>query len=116
MEKYDNLQFYIILLYRFLLQNCFLHFYIDARMYDKIKLLEILLHSDFRTIDDSDKPFAPSTEIYCVIAEKMKQFNCNISSKCIYVIINENRSEYKNKILKIFNIKGTYNFFKLICR
>lgn len=39
-------------------------------MYDKIKLLEILLHPDFRTIDDSGKLFAPSIEIYRVIAEK----------------------------------------------
>jgi len=92
-------------LYRFLLQYCFLHFYIDARMYDKIKLLEILLHSDFRTIDDNGKLFAPSSEIYRVIADKMKQFNCNISPKHIYVIINENRSRYRDKILEAFNIK-----------
>lgn len=35
----------------------------------------------------------------------MKQFNCNISPKHIYVIINENRNRYKDKILKAFNIK-----------
>lgn len=52
-------------------------------MYDEIKLLEILLHSDLRTIDDNGQSFVPSTEIYRIIAEKMQQFNCNISSKHI---------------------------------
>jgi len=35
----------------------------------------------------------------------MKEFNCNISPKHIYVIINENRNNYKDKILTAFNIK-----------
>lgn len=70
-----------------------------------MKLLEILSHPDFRTIDDNGKPFPPSTEIYRIIAEKMKEFNCNISPKHVYVIINENRSGFKNKVLTTFNIK-----------
>jgi len=73
-------------------------------MYDKKKLLEVLLRPDFRTIDDSGKPFPPSTKIYRIIADKMKEFNCNISPKHIYVIINENRNGYKNKILTAFSI------------
>jgi len=35
----------------------------------------------------------------------MKEFNCNISPKHIYVIINENRNGYKNEILTAFSIK-----------
>jgi len=42
-------------------------------------------------------------EIYRVIAEKIKQLIYNISK--IYVIINKNRSGYKDKILKTFDIK-----------
>lgn len=63
--------------------------------------------------DDSGKSFPPSSEIYRIIAEKMKEFNCNISSKHIYTIINENRlcsensckDRYKDKIKEVFNIK-----------
>jgi len=83
----------------------FLLFYIDITMYDKNKLLEVLLRPNFRTIDDSGKPFTPSTKIYRIIADKMKEFNCNISPKHIYVIINENRNGFKDKILTAFNIK-----------
>lgn len=74
-------------------------------MYDKIKLLEILLQRDFCTIDDSGKPFPPSYEIYSIIAEEMKKFNCTVTPKHIYVIINQNRGGYKDKILKAFDIK-----------
>lgn len=100
-----NLQFNIILLYLFFITIFFLHFFRHARMYDKNKLLEILLHPDFRTVDDNGKAFEPSNEIYRIISDKMKEFNCNISAKHVYVIINENRSGYKDKVLEAFNIK-----------
>lgn len=75
-------------------------------MYDKVKLMEILLHPNFRTVDDSGKPYVPSSKIYYIISEEMKKFKCNISPKHIYVIINENRSGCKDEILKAFDIKA----------
>jgi len=83
----------------------FLLFFIDITMYEKNKLLEVLLRPDFWTIDDSDKPFSLSIKIYRIIADKMKEFNCNISPKHIYVIINENRNGYKDQILTSFSNK-----------
>lgn len=74
-------------------------------MYDKTKLLEILLDTDFRTIKNCGRPYPPSAEIYRIISEKMKQFNSCITPKHVYVLINENRNGFKDKILEAFNIK-----------
>lgn len=82
-----------------------LSFYLNGKMYDKAKLLEILLDPDCRTIKDCGKPYPPSAEIYRLISEKMKQSNSYITPKHIYVLINENRNGYKDKILETFNIK-----------
>lgn len=53
-------------------------------MYDKTKLLEILLDKDYRTIMDCGRPYPPSAEIYCIISEKMKQLNSHITPKHLY--------------------------------
>lgn len=73
-------------------------------MYDKSKLLEILLNPDFCAVNNSGKPYAPSHKIYRIIAEEMAKYNSNISPKHIYVIINQNRGGCKDKMLKAFDI------------
>lgn len=73
-------------------------------MYDKLKLLEILLDSNFRTLDDNGKVYPPSNEIFRTISKTMLESNHNITPKNIYVIINENRNGYRDKIMKAFNI------------
>lgn len=74
-------------------------------MYDKTKLLEILLDTDYRTIKDCGRSYPSSAEIYCIISEKMEKLNFNITPKHIYVLINENRNSFKDKILEAFKIK-----------
>lgn len=74
-------------------------------MYDKIKLLEILLRTDFRTIDEAGKPYPPSNKVYFKVSEEMRQSNSNITAKHVYVIVNENQNSYKDEILRAFNIK-----------
>lgn len=76
-----------------------------CKMYDKEKLLEILSHTDFRTVQDNGKPYPPSAEIFRIISNRLKEFNINIKPKHIYVIINENRNGFRDKILKAFNIE-----------
>lgn len=74
-------------------------------MYDKTKLLEILLNTDCRTIQNCGRPYPPSAEVYRMISKKMMEFNSRITPKHIYVLINENRNGFKDKILEAFNIK-----------
>lgn len=62
--------------------------FIRCKMYDKQKLLEILLDADFQIIQNNGRPYPPSTEIYRTISEKMKEFNNNITSKYIYIRYN----------------------------
>lgn len=78
---------------------------LSFKMYDKEKLLEILLRSDLRTIQDNGKPYPPSATIYRIISEKLKELDMNLTPKHIYVIINENRNGFRDKIVKTFNIE-----------
>lgn len=75
-------------------------------MYDKQKLLEILLHADFRTLDDHGKPFPPSACVYTSISKNMKEFGSSIEPKHVYTIVNQNRNGYKDEILKAFEIQN----------
>lgn len=55
-------------------------------------------------MQNNGRSYPPSKEIYSTISQKMKEFNSDITSKHIYVLINENRNGFKNKIMEFFNI------------
>lgn len=74
-------------------------------MYDKLKLRDILLQSDCRTLDDVGYPFPPKADVYKLISSKMKNDGSDISAKHVYVIVRENRNGYTDLIKKAFSIK-----------
>lgn len=73
-------------------------------MYDKSILLEILLQDECRTLNDDGKPYPSSALVYTLCANKMRERGFNIIPKHIYVIVNENRNGYKDKLQHHFGI------------
>lgn len=74
-------------------------------MYDKDILSEILLQDEFRTLNNDGEPYPPSAFVYIAISQEMQKRGSNISPKHVYVIVRENRNEYKDLLQQNFNIK-----------
>lgn len=55
-------------------------------MYDKEKLLKILIDEKYKTIDDDGKVFPPSHVIYRCISEALINSGSHVTPKRIYTI------------------------------
>lgn len=75
--------------------------------YDPKILLDILLHPDFRTIDDNGKPYIPSDVVYERVSAEMVARGSDIDKKHVYTIVNENRRGFADLIQDAFKIEGS---------
>jgi len=73
-------------------------------MYDRGKLIETLIKTEVRTLDENGKPFPPSNVIYNKISDYMLSQDFAITSKHVYTILNTNRFGIKDFVMRIFNI------------
>jgi len=68
-------------------------------MYDKNILLQILTNPSFRTIDSNGKVLLPRDAVYVKISDEMKSQGSNITSKYMYIILNNNRGIFLSEVL-----------------
>ncbi|KAL0107449.1 hypothetical protein PUN28_011882 [Cardiocondyla obscurior] len=73
-------------------------------MYDKEKLLDILIKEEFRTITSDGKVLPPSHAIYGSISKELEKSGCHITSKHIYTILKNDRNGLYSATLKEFGI------------
>lgn len=80
-------------------------------MYDKEKLLKILIDEKNKTIDDDGKVFPPSHVIYRCISEALINSGPHVTPNHVYTILKNDRSGMYKAVLNAFSIdkKEIYN-------
>lgn len=73
-------------------------------MYDKNKLLDILIKSEYKTVDNDGKIFTPSHDVYAKISETLQNSGSHITAKHIYTILKNDRNGIYTAVLKAFGI------------
>lgn len=71
-------------------------------VYDKDILREILSHKDFRTVDSDGRVLPPSHPVFLAVADAMAERGSHITKKHVHTIVNNNRSNIRDTVLKIF--------------
>lgn len=74
-------------------------------MYDKEKLLAILIDKEFKTVDDNGNIFPPSHVVYHSISTVMEKNGSHIKPKHVYTILKSDRNGMYSAVLKAFSLK-----------